>query len=178
MPASPAVSVEEYLSTDYSPDREYVDGAVGERNLGERSHSRLQGLVCGYILIREKKWRVVALSAQRVQVKATRFRVPDVCVLAEDDPDEPIVRHPPIVCIEILSRDDRMSAMDQKINDYLEMGVRHVWFLDPIAGNAFDATKEGIREVTETTLRASIPQAEDTEIALPIAELFRQLQNR
>ena len=33
-----------------------------------------------------------------------------------------------------------MSAMDQKINDYLEMGVRHVWFLDPIAGNVFDAT--------------------------------------
>ncbi len=173
MPTSTVVSVEEYLSTDYSPDREYLDGAVVERNLGERSHSRLQALVCSYIMAREKEWRVVALPEQRVQVKATRFRVPDVCVLAEDDPNEPIVRHPPMVCIEILSRDDRMPAMDQKINDYLEMGVRHVWFLDPIAGNAFDATKEGIREVSEATLRA-----EDTEIALPIAELFRELQNR
>ncbi len=173
MPASTVVPVEEYLSTDYSPDREYLDGAVVERNLGERSHSRLQGLVCAYILAREKEWRVVALLEQRVQVTATRFRVPDVCVLAEDDPNEPIVRHPPIVCIEILSRDDRMAAMDQKINDYLKMGVRHVWFLDPIAGNAFDATKEGIREVNEATLRAA-----DTEIALPIAELFRQLQQR
>ena len=173
MLASTVVSVEEYLSTDYSPDREFVDGAVVERNLGERSHSRLQGLVCAYILAREKEWHVVALPEQRVQVKATRFRVPDICVLAEDDPNEPIVRHPPIVCIEILSRDDRMSAMGQRISDYLEMGVRHVWFLDPIAGNAFDATKEGIREVNEATLRAA-----DTEIELPIAELFRQLQKR
>ena len=37
----------------------------------------------------------------------------------------------------------------------------------------FDATKEGIREVSDATLRAA-----DTEIALPIAELFRQLQQR
>ena len=173
MPTSTVVSVEEYLSTDYRPDREYLDGAVVERNLGERSHSRLQTLVCGYILAREKEWRVVALTEQRVQVRATRFRVPDICVLAEDDPNEPIVRHPPIVCIEILSRDDRMPAMDQKISDYLEMGVQHVWFLDPIAGNAFDATKEGIREANEATL-----QVADAEIALPIAELFRQLQQR
>ena len=173
MPTSTVVSVEEYVSTDYSPDREYLNGAVVKRNLGERGHSRLQTLVCGYILAREKEWRVVALSEQRVQVKASRFRVPDICVLGEDDPDEAIVRHPPIVCIEILSRDDRMSAMKERIEDYLEMGVRCIWFLDPVASSAFDATREGIREVNEATLRAA-----HTEIALPIAELFRQLQNR
>ena len=173
MPTSTVASVEEYLSSDYSPDREYLDGAVVERNSGERSHSRLQGLAYGYILAREKEWRVVALPEQRVQVKATRFRVPDICVLPEDDPNEPIVRRPPIVCIEILSRDDRMSAMNERIKDYLEMGVRHIWFLDPIAGSAFDATREGIREVNEATLRAA-----DTEIELPIAELFQQLRQR
>ena len=47
--------------------------------------------------------------------------------------NEPIVRHPPIVCLEILSRDDRMSAMKERIEDYLEMGVRCIWFLDPVA---------------------------------------------
>ena len=83
MPTSTVVSVEEYVSTDYSPDREYLNGAVVKRNLGERGHSRLQTLVCGYILAREKEWRVVALSEQRVQVKASRFRVPDICVLGE-----------------------------------------------------------------------------------------------
>jgi|HubBroStandDraft_1064217.scaffolds.fasta_scaffold653875_2 hypothetical protein len=32
------VSVEEYLSTSYEPDREYEDGSVVERNLGEFEH--------------------------------------------------------------------------------------------------------------------------------------------
>jgi hypothetical protein len=30
------VSLQEYLDTDYSPDREYVDGVVVERSVGER----------------------------------------------------------------------------------------------------------------------------------------------
>src|SRR5437870_4091833 len=41
MPAEQTlVSVEEYLNTSYEgPDREYVDGRIVERNVGERSHS-------------------------------------------------------------------------------------------------------------------------------------------
>ena len=33
------VSPQEYLDTDYSPDREYVDGLVVKRKGGERPHS-------------------------------------------------------------------------------------------------------------------------------------------
>ena len=36
------VSIEEYLSTSYRPDCDYVDGEVRERNLGEYPHSNLQ----------------------------------------------------------------------------------------------------------------------------------------
>jgi hypothetical protein len=36
------VSLEEYLNTAYSPDREYVDGVVVERHVGERPHSLVQ----------------------------------------------------------------------------------------------------------------------------------------
>ena len=121
----------------------------------------------------EDEWGVTTLTEQRVQVSSTRFRIPDVCLLAVNDPNEPIVHKAPIVCIEILSRDDRMSAMKDRIADYLAMGVGHIWFLDPVAGSAVDVTKGGIREVNEETLRAA-----KTQIALPIAELFRQLQNR
>jgi len=35
MAASAAISVEEYLSTVYDPDCEYVDGEVLQRNMGE-----------------------------------------------------------------------------------------------------------------------------------------------
>ena len=74
------ISVEEYLKTVYRPDRDYVDGSVEERNLGERDHSRLtaQIVVWFYSLETEKNIRVY--PEQRVQVSPTKFRVPDICI--------------------------------------------------------------------------------------------------
>ena len=103
------VSVQEYLTTSYRPDCEYVDGVLQERNLGEYEHSRLQALLMGYLLIREKQWGIRAVPEQRVQVKPDRFRVPDLCVVKKDSPIEQIFSRPPFLCIEILSKDDRMS---------------------------------------------------------------------
>lgn len=45
MATFPGVPVEEYLRTSYDPDREYVDGRLVERHVGEYSHSRLQTLI-------------------------------------------------------------------------------------------------------------------------------------
>ncbi len=42
MAAGSLVSIHEYLNTSYRPDRDYVDGMVLERNLGEYDHARLQ----------------------------------------------------------------------------------------------------------------------------------------
>jgi Uma2 family endonuclease len=154
-------------------DRKYVDGLVLERNLGERDHSRIQGLVLAHLVAHEKEWRVVALVAQRVQVKATRFRVPDVCVVSADDPDDPIVQRPPIVCIEILSQDDRMSAMHEKVDDYLAMGVRHVWLIDPSTRRAYDFTTDGMGEPQGGLLKVT-----DSDIVVPMEEIFRQAAPR
>lgn len=75
------VSVREYLSTSYRPDRDYVDGVVLERNLGEYDHARLQGEVFAYFHARREEWGLRVVPAQRVQISPTRFRVPDVCVV-------------------------------------------------------------------------------------------------
>jgi hypothetical protein len=40
--SQPTISVEEYLSTSYRPDCDYVDGLVEERNLGEYDHAAVQ----------------------------------------------------------------------------------------------------------------------------------------
>ena len=48
------ISVDEYLATNYRPDREYIDGALLERNVGERAHSRLQTVLTAYLFGREK----------------------------------------------------------------------------------------------------------------------------
>jgi len=125
------LSLEEYLNTDYEPDCDYVDGEIVERNVGEKKHSRLQGLLLGFFLIREKQWEIRAYPEQRVQVSEKRFRIPDVCITRADAPDEQIFTHPPVVCVEILSKDDRMGDMLGKIKDYLAMGVATVWVIDP-----------------------------------------------
>lgn len=40
--ATTLISIAEYLRTSYRPDREYIDGVVLERNVGEYDHARLQ----------------------------------------------------------------------------------------------------------------------------------------
>ena len=166
------ISVEEYLHTDYSPDCDYVDGVVLERNVGEYDHSRLQGLLVIWFGSREQQFGIRVFPEQRVQVRATRFRVPDVCVVRQPWPHEPIFRRPPFLCIEILSDEDRMTRMQDKIADFLQFGVAYVWVIDPESRRAWIHTADGSQEVKDGLLRTS-----DPDIAVPLSELFSALEN-
>jgi Uma2 family endonuclease len=96
-----------------------------------------------------------------------RFRIPDVCVVL-GEPDGQIFREPPFICIAILSKDDRMTEMQQRINDYLAMGVRYVWVLDPSGPQVYVATPAaGFHEIKGDILRTENPVLE-----LPLAEVF------
>src|ERR1700722_7322097 len=136
MPTETLISIEEYLSTSYSPDCDYVDGRIEERNLGEWDHASLQTAIAVYFGTRRKKWGINAVVEQRVQVSPKRFRIPDVCVVL-GDPGEQILRKPPFICIEVLSPEDRMSRVENRVDDYLAMGVAYVWVLDPQTRKAY-----------------------------------------
>ncbi|MBZ5728855.1 MAG: Uma2 family endonuclease [Acidobacteriia bacterium] len=159
------VSINEYLSTSYDPDCDYVDGVIEERNLGENDHADLQSAILAYFRFRRKEWSVYAVVEQRVQVSTTRFRVPDVCVLLGERPKEQIFRTPPFMCIEILSPEDRLSRVRERMDDYLSFGVPYVWLFDPAIRKAYRWTAEGMHEVKE--LRTESP-----EIVVPVAALF------
>jgi len=88
MAVSNLVSVNEYLSTSYRPDCDYVDGVVLQRNLGEYDDAKLQLTVGAYYHHRRKEWGVRAVPEQRVQVSPTRFRVPDVCVVVGEPTEQ------------------------------------------------------------------------------------------
>ena len=167
MAAGTQISVSEYLSTSYRPDCDYVDGEVLERNVGEYDHAKLQKKLILYFGNREKQWHVHVVPEQRVQVSPTRFRVPDVCVVAGAEPDEQILTKPPMLCIEILSPEDTMSRTLDRVNDFLTFGVSRVWVLDPRTKRAYDYTAAGMREVKDGVLRTDDPQ-----ITVPLAELF------
>jgi len=57
------ISVQDYLSTAYSPDCDYVDGQVQERNLGGRDHGKLQKGLTLYLGNREAQWHGTQVSA-------------------------------------------------------------------------------------------------------------------
>jgi Uma2 family endonuclease len=165
------VSLEDYLSTSYRPDREYIDGAIVERNLGESDHSSLQLALGTYLFNRQREWIIRALSEQRVQVKKTCFRIPDLCVIRGREPLPPIITQPPFICIEILSRDDTMDSMQEKIDDYLAFGVPYVWIINPRSRRGFVYTVEGSREAKDGILRTENPA-----LTVPLSEVFQSLE--
>lgn len=165
MSATTVVPLSEYLSTMYRPDREYLDGQLLERNLGEWDHARLQTLLAQFLTSREKDWGILAVAEQRVQVKPTRFRVPDITVLTGPPPVD-VVRTAPFLCIEILSPEDRVKEMQNRINDYLDIGVNYVWLIDPSTRRATVYTREGVSEVRDGVLTTTNP-----DIRVNLAEL-------
>ena len=161
------ISVEEYLRTNYRPDCDYVDGEVVERIVGEYDPSRLQKALLIYRAQREKQWGVEVIPEQRVQVTSHRFRVPDLCVVLGHR-GEQVPTKPPFLCIEILSPEDRLSRVEERVDDYVAMGVPYVWVLDPHTKRAWTITRaEGWREEMSGVLKTAAPQ-----IAVPLAEIF------
>ena len=167
MAVTTQVSVEKYLRTSYAPDREYVDGEVLDRNVGELDHGSVQKAVLLYVAAREKKLGVFIIQEQRLQLNARHYSVPDLMILPGGKPNEQIITTPPLVCIEVLSPEDRMSRMLKKIADYLAFGVRYVWVLDPKTRQAWSYTAEGMRLIEDGVLRTENPLIE-----IPLGEIF------
>ena len=166
MSTAALVSVEEYLDTSYRPDCEYLEGELLERNVGEWDHSQLQGLLITYLSSRKKQWGIRVGPEQRVQVKARRFRVPDITVVTRPPADGRIIKEPPFLCIEILSPSDRMEEMQERIDDYLDFGVSYVWLINPRKNKAFIYTRDRVQEVKDGVLHTTNP-----DIRVNLAEL-------
>jgi Uma2 family endonuclease len=164
-----AVPVEEYLRTTYHPDREYVDGQLVERNVGEYFHSRLQFLIGLILGPRERERRFRSFTEQRVRVSdEPRYRIPDICVKALPYEKTSVLICPDLV-IEIVSPDDGVPEMLAKIGDYLAAGIPHIWVIDPYKRTLVEADQAGIRRPVAQTL--STPLVGEVDFA----PLFEQL---
>jgi Uma2 family endonuclease len=169
METSATVPLSEYLNTTYHPDCEWIDGELRERNLGELPHASVQLFFTTYFAARRRELGIRVYQELRVQVSEDRFRVPDVVVLRSGDPADAIVVVPPLLCIEVLSRDDRASDLQEKIDDYLRMGVEVVWMVDPRLRTAFTVDGGGRQErVEELTVSG-------TAIRIARADVFAEL---
>jgi Uma2 family endonuclease len=163
-------TVREYLRTSWSPDREFVDGRIEERNLGEKEHSIIQRYLTFLFMLKRAEWGVEVFPELRTQTKARNFRVPDVLVMRAGDQFERYVTQPPLIAIEILSPEDTLTAMRDKATEYREFGVENIWIIDPEPRIVYRYTGSALEEVRTGEL--TVP---GTLIRVVLSEMFAEL---
>jgi Uma2 family endonuclease len=163
-------TVEEYMRTSWSPDRELVDGRIEERNLGEKEHSILQRYFTFLFMLKRDAWRVEVFPELRTQTRTTNFRVPDVLVVRSEDKFERYITSPPLIAIEILSPEDELGDMRKKAAEYRLFGVENIWIVDPDARVAYRYAETGLEEVR--TCELTVP---GTPIRVVLSEMFAEL---
>jgi Uma2 family endonuclease len=163
-------TVREYLRTSWSPDREYVDGHIEERNLGEKEHSILQRFLTVLFAIKRNEWGVEVYPELRTQTQARRFRVPDVLVMRKSDQFERYVKTPPLIAVEILSPEDTLRAMQEKAAEYRQFGIEYIWIIDPEPRIVYRYTGSSLEEVNSGEL--TVP---GTPIRVVLSEMFAEL---
>ena len=169
MPAT-LTPLAEYLSTSYHPDRDYVDGEVQERNLGEFDHAAIQAFLTSWFYQHRQEWQLHVLPEVRVKVSADRVRIPDVGLVRRDHPVEQVITHPPLAVLEILSPEDRVLRYNERLADYRQMGVRHVWVIDPANKTGYDCSTTAWLPVEEF-------RVPESPIYLLLADAWRELES-
>jgi Uma2 family endonuclease len=170
MATAALIPVSEYLATTYRPDCDYIDGEVKERNVGRQIHAALQGFVNRYIANQGKQWNLRVYPELRMQVAPTRFRIPDVCAHPPAIFPGGVLRTAPFLCVEILSPDDSLGSMQDRIDDYIGMGVVTIWLIDPFLRRTWTADADGIHP-----LHADAFTVPGSPVRMPVAELWAEL---
>jgi Uma2 family endonuclease len=165
MGAGTLISVEEYLRTSYSPDREYVDGVLVERSVGKKPHSRVQR---NLIVALARKYPAVYVWPElRMRTTGDRHRIPDVSVTTFE-PESNVLEEPPLIAIEILSEEDSVTGLIEKLKEYESIGVPNIWVFDPRLREMFTFHANALQEITRDVIAT-----EDPRIELTRDEVFR-----
>ena len=84
-------------------------------------------------------------------VAETRYRVPDVVVFSRDNPIEQILTTAPIAVFEILSPEDRMPRMLEKLRDYARMEIQTIRVIDPATKVVYAFTEGNLEPLSYVT---------------------------
>ncbi len=164
MSATAQVSVEEYLRRTEKPYCEYVDGVLHPKAMPIMIHAlaqyRLQVLL--------SRQGVEALGEVHCRLSPTKYLIPDV--IAAPKIQHPYPTEPVLLCVEILSPEDRPGAMPAKCEQYHAWGVPFCWVIDPEkqTGWQYHAGSEPERVERGATLIAG-------QLAVSLQELFPEL---
>ena len=168
MDARVLMTVKEYMHTSFDgPDREYVDGEVVERNMGELPHARLQGELFYRLRSFADSLGLQVLLEIRIAVSPTPLRVADVAMWRSGPIGHRIPAEAPFLVVEILLPEDRLVRLQPKIQEYLAHGVEWVWVIDPDERCALSYSPADPGGALVDELRTQNP-----DITIPLADLL------
>jgi Uma2 family endonuclease len=148
------VAPEDYLKASFDgPDREYVDGELVERGKPTYLHGKVQALLCILFGALIKRYPIFIVTEVRHAVTPNHlYRIPDVAVFAGQEPTQPVPDTPPLVAIEIVSPDDRLTETMKKFSEYRHWGVEHIWLIDPVEKQFYTYDSTGLHPVQNLAL--------------------------
>jgi Uma2 family endonuclease len=162
------IPLAEHLNTDYRPDHDYVDGELEERNGGQLEHSAAQKFFITTLFAHEPEWVLEAFAEIRIQVGTNRIRVADVAIRRQDEAYEPVLTHPPLAVVEVLSPEDRIQRYRRRLDDYRDMGIPVVWVVDPLRRAAYEYTSGAFAPIDEF-------HTPGTNCRIPVSDLWARL---
>ena len=90
--------------------------------------------------------------------------------MVRGNPGEQILTQPPLLVIEVLSPEDSLSAMQERIYDYLAFGIDNVWIFDPRRKKAYWADSAGVHEA-----KSGILVAQSSPVSIELQALWARI---
>lgn len=72
--------------------------------------------------------------------------------------------------IEVLSKDDTLRSMQDRVDDYRAFGIPNIWVLDPVKRRAYVCSRGDFREPLDETL-----EVPESPIRIPLRDLSSEL---
>ena len=161
------IRAEDYLRMTFEHDAELVHGELVERSMPDEVHSAIQFLILLQFAALAQTFPLYPRPEIRLKVSPHGYRIADVAIFAGSHPSR-VPDTPPLVVIEILSRDDRHLDLMEKLEEYRQWGVPHVWVVDPTTRRFSTYTELGLQNISSLSLP-------EYSFQLTPAELFASL---
>jgi Uma2 family endonuclease len=146
------ITAEQYLHMTFEYDAEYVRGEIVERAMPDNVHSLIQFLILMEIGRLIQSHPLFPRPELRLRLEPRVFRIPDISVFAGQPPHESVPSTPPLLVIEILSKDDSHHNLMQKIEEYRVWGVPNICVVDPLSKRLSLYTESGLQNASSLAL--------------------------
>jgi len=146
------ITAEQYLHTTFEHDAEFVHGEIVERAMPDNVHSLMQFLILMEIGRLIQSHPLFPYPELRLRLDPRVVRIPDISVFGGQPPQEDVPSTPPLIAIEILSKDERHPNLMQKLEEYRVWRVPNIWVVDPLAKRLALYTESGLQYVSSLAL--------------------------